>query len=87
MIKKGIILFWIQHLQQSRRWITTEISSDFVHFINHKNWIVGTGAPQPLNNFTRHGPDIGSPVPSDFSLIMNAAQRDSDKLPAQSSGD
>ncbi|MMZ63817.1 hypothetical protein D1872_260970 [compost metagenome] len=43
MIAKRIVLLRVQHLQQSRGRITTEVRSHFVNLIKQKDRIHGTG--------------------------------------------
>ena len=54
MITKGIILSWIQHLQQSRGRISLVITAHLVHLIQEENRIAGTGFLKSFQDAARN---------------------------------
>ena len=87
MVAEGEVLLGIEHLEQGRRGIAPEVGPDLVDLVHHEDGVVGPGAPDALDDPTRHGPDVGAAVSSDLGLVADSAQRHPDELPSQGAGD
>src|SRR3989338_5603357 len=74
MITEGVVLLRIQHFQEGRRWISTEIGSHLVDLIEHKDRIVGTSLFDSLNDPARQGSDIGPPVSANLCFITDPSK-------------
>ena len=83
MIREGMVLRRIQDLQQRRRRIPPEIPAHLIHLVQHQHGVLHAGPADRLNNPPRHGADVGAPVPSELSFIMNAAKADPFKAAPQ----
>src|SRR5579863_6176004 len=83
MIRKSVILFWIEHFQQRGGGISTEVHSDLVDLVHHEDGIVGTGLPDPLDDPAGERSDIGPAVAPDLGLVADSPKRDPDKLSAE----
>ena len=83
MVTEGEILLRIENLQKCRRRISSKICTDLVHFIHHEYRIIPPTSPQSLDDPSRHGSHVCSPVPPYLSFVPDATERDSDKFPSQ----
>ena len=63
------------------------IRAEFVNFIEHKERVSDTHLTDGFKNATRHGANIGAPVPANFSFVAHATQRTSYKLASHCFGD
>ena len=74
MIPEGVVLLWIQDLQQGRGRVPAHVAADFVHLVQHDHRVHGFHLVQGLDDTARHGAHIGSAVTADFAFVMHAAQ-------------
>ena len=86
MVAEVIILLGIQHFEQRRRRITSEIISELVDFIQHDDRIAGARLLHRLDETTRHRPHVGTTMTPNFSLVAHAPQRDPNKLASHGPG-
>ena len=86
VVKKGVVLFRIQDLQQSRRNIAAKILPDLVDFIQDHDGVGTARFFDALDNTTRHSANIGSAVTADGGLVVDTAQTHADIFPAQGPG-
>ena len=61
-------------------------AAHFVHFIQHDDGIHRLTIFQGLNQFSRHGSDVGTTMPFNFSFIAHAADRKTVKFSIQGTG-
>ena len=83
VIAERKVLLRVEDLQERRRRITTELLADLVDFVEHEHRIVGSRLFQPLDDASGERADICTTVAADFGLIMDAAERDTDKISAK----
>ena len=86
VVRKGIVLFRIKHLQKGARRIAAVIFGEFIYLIQYDNRIGRSAALNALHDPARHGSDIGPPVSANLRLIPDAAQTDSCVGPSKGSG-
>src|SRR5690606_6981037 len=87
MITKSIVLFRVEHLEQSCTRVASEISPKFVHLIQENDRVDRPRPFHQLNDLARQRTDIRSAMPADLSLIVHAAKREAHKLSASRIGD
>src|SRR6266516_367177 len=80
VIPEVIVLFWVQNLEQRRRGITTPVSSDLVHLIQHNHRIVGFDTAQSLDDAPWHCANVSAAMAANLSLVTNAAERHTRKF-------
>ena len=86
VVRKGVVLFRIQHFQQSAGRVAVVGHPELVHFIQYNNRIGSPALLDPVHDSARHRSDIGSPVSADVCFIPHTAQADTYILPLQRSG-
>ena len=62
------------------------LASDFIDFIEEEDRIDGPRLGHSLNDATRHGPDVGSPMAANLSFVGNPAKSGFEKLPPEGTG-
>ncbi len=87
MVTEGEVLLGVQHLQQRRGGIASEIGANLVHLVQHEHRVLGPHALDGLDDATGQGANIGAAVPPYLRLIPHAAQRHANELSAQRAGD
>ena len=83
VVAEGVVLFGVQHFQQSGRGVAPEIGTQLVHFVQHDDRVAGTGLLDGLDDAAGHGADIGTAVAADLGLVMHAAQGQTLEMTAQ----
>ena len=86
VIRKGIVLLRIQHLQKSTGRIPIIGGGQLVNFIQHHNRIGGACLFHTVHNPSGHGSDIGSSMSPDIRLIPYTPQRNPHIFSGQSLG-
>ena len=86
MIGKCIVLFRIQHFQQSAGRIAVIRSGKLVHLVQHHNRIGSAALLDPVHNPARHCADVGPAMSADIRLIAHPAETDPHILPLQGMG-
>jgi len=74
MILELVILFRVEHLEQGRRRIATEILAELVDFVEQEQGIGGTRLLQVGDNLAGERSDIGPAMAADFRFVAHAAQ-------------
>ena len=87
VVGKGVVLLGVQHLQQGRRGVASEINAHLINLVQHEEGIEGPRPPHGLDDAARQGPDVGAAMASDLRLVADAAQADAHELPPQRLGD
>lgn len=62
MIQEVDVLFWIEQLQQSGRRVSLVTAPQFVDLIDEDKRVFRLRLFQTLNDFPRHGSDVGPAV-------------------------
>ena len=86
MIDESVILLRIQHFQQCRRRIATEVGAHLVHFIQQEQRVLHAGLAHVLQHLARHRADIGTTVTTNLGLVTHAAQRHAHELAVGGAG-
>ena len=73
IVMERIILFRVEHLQQSRLGVSAEIIAHLVYFVQDEHRIRGSCFFDVLQYPSRHGADIRLAVSADFRLIMQSS--------------
>src|SRR6266480_1451608 len=79
-IDEGLVLPWIEYLEQCAGRVAAKIGADLVDFIKHHDRVARAGPSQFLNNATRHRTDVGAAVPANLRFVTNPAQTHPHKL-------
>ena len=82
MIAEFGILFGVEHFQQRRARIATEIAPQLVDFVQHNQRIARLGAADGLDDTPGHRADICPPKTADLGFVADAAQAHADELAA-----
>ena len=82
-----MVLFRIEHFQQGRRRIATEIGAHLVDFIEQEQGIAHADFRQRLQNLARHRADVGAAMAADFRFVAYAAQGHAHELAVRRAGD
>src|SRR6478672_176169 len=85
-IDKGLVLPWIEHLEQCTGRVAAKIGADLVNFIKHHDRIAGASPSQFLNNATWHRTNVGAAVPANLRFVTNPAQTHPHKLSSERIG-
>ena len=83
MIRKGLVLLRIQHLQKRCARVSVIGAGQLVHLIQHHHRIGHAGLLNAVQNTSRHRAQVGSPVSPDVCLVPHTAQAHPDILPSQ----
>src|SRR5206468_5204 len=75
-IDKRVVLPRIEHFQQRAGRAAAKIRAALVDFIEHENRVPRTGAPQFLNDSTRHRSDVRAAMTTDLRLVAHTAETD-----------
>ncbi len=87
VIVEGEVLLGVQHLQQRRTGIATEIHAHFVHFIQAENGVVDAHLLQRLDDLAGQSADVGAAMPANLGFIAYPAQGEAHEAPARSARD
>ncbi len=85
MVREGVVLFGIEHLQQRRAGIAAEVVANLVHLVHHEHGVDGAGFLHALNNLTRQRASIRTPMTANRRFIVHTAQRHAHELTPQRS--
>ena len=85
VIAEGGVLFRIEHFHQRRRRITSEIASELINLVQHKNRIQRLSSANSLNDLAGQCANVSAAMSADFRLVVHAAERDADKFAAHRS--
>src|SRR6516164_4776734 len=82
VVVERVVLLGVEHLEQRRRRIATEVRTYLVDLVEQEQWIRGLGLAHQLDDFAGHGADIGAPVTPDLGLIVDTAERNAHEVAA-----
>ena len=86
VIRKFLVLFRIEHLEQRRRGIAPPVRAHLVDLVKHEHRVARTRDLHLLQYAAWHRANVGAPMPPDLGLVVNAAQREPYELPAKRAG-
>ena len=86
VIPEGVVLFAVQHLQQSRRRVAPHIAGQLVDLVQHQQGIHGAAADHRVDDPAGHGADVGFPVSPDVRLVPDTAQTQPGQFPVHGLG-
>src|SRR5262245_7256507 len=87
MILKRGVLRRLQDIQQRCRSFTVQTSACLVDFIQHKDRVLGSGFPNPLDNIARERADISAAVSTDLCLVVDTTKTLAYEFSVHSSSD
>ncbi len=87
VILEGMVLFGIEHFEQSRARVATEVGAKFIDFVKQENRINCPGLLHHLNDLARQRADVGATMAANLCFVTHAAERQAHKLPAGSPSD
>ena len=80
VVAEGEILLGVEHFEQGRRGVATEIHAHLVDFIETEHRVVALDLFEALDDLSRQRADVGAPVAPDFGLIAHAPEREPDEV-------
>ena len=87
VIPVGAVLFPVQHLQQGRTGIPPIVGTHFINLVQQDHRVGCSCLGHSGHNPAGHSAHISFSVAADVRLIMNAAQRNTNHFPVETSGD
>ena len=87
MVCKAEVLFRVEDFQQRTCGVASEITSDFIKFVEHKYGIFAAALSQFLQYSAGHSADISSPMSPDVGFISYPAERYTNEFSSHSSCD
>ena len=87
MVGKGVILFRVEHFQQSGSGVAAVIEPEFINFIQHNERIDRADPFHRLDDSAGHSADVCAPVSANFRFVAHAAETQSGKFAVQCFGD
>ena len=83
VVREGVVLLRVEHLEQRRGGVAAEVGAELVHLVEHEDRVLALGAAQALDDLARQRADVGAAVAADLGLVAHAAQADAVELAAQ----
>src|SRR5436305_13389524 len=83
MIGESVVLRRVEHFEQRRRRIASEIRSDFIKLVEENDRITAFDTAQGLNDAAGQSADIGAAMAADFGFVAHAAESNAGEFPAQ----
>ena len=80
VIHEHVILFWIEHFEQGRGRVATEVHRHLVDFVQHEDGIPGAGLLHHLKNLARQGANVCPAMAANLGLIAHAAEGKPDEF-------
>ena len=74
VVGEGVVLLGVEHLQQGRSRVTTEVLAHLVDFVEQEERIAHADLGDALQDLARHRADVGAAVATDLGLVTHAAQ-------------
>src|SRR5579885_2942336 len=78
-----MVLLRVKDFQQRGCRVAPEVRADLIDLIEDEERVGGAGGRHGLENAARQRADVGTPMPANFGLVVNAAQREAHKLAVQ----
>src|SRR3954451_21255899 len=82
MVVEGVVLLWIEHLEQCARRIAAPVRAQLIDFVQQDERIGCLRLLYRLDDLAGYGADIGAPVSADFRFVAYAAEAHADELAA-----
>src|SRR4051812_23084880 len=83
MISERDVLFRIEHLEQSRCGITTEIVPELVDFVEDKHGVLRFRTAQSLDDLPWKRANVRASMSADLRLVAHAAERHAHEFAAE----
>ena len=80
MVVERVVLLRIEHLEQRRGRVATEVGTHLVDLVEQEQRVRALGLAHRLDDLAGHRADIGAPVAADLRLVAHAAQRQPHEL-------
>ena len=87
VVGEVLVLLGIEHLEQRGGRIAAPVSAHLVDLVEHEDRVARPRDFHLLEDSSRHGADVGSPVTADLGLVVDAAEREPHELAPQGPGD
>jgi len=87
MVPEGVVLRWIEHLEQRGGRVAGVADSQLVHLVEKHHRVHRAGLAQRAHDSAWQCSDVGPPVAADLRLVADAAERDPDEAAAECPGD
>ena len=87
MVTIVVVLFRVQHFQQSSTGIAAVVGTQFVDLVQQQHRIAAARLRHGGHDTAGHRADVGLPVSPDVRLVVNAAKGNSRHFPIQAPGD
>ena len=87
VVLEGCVLLRIEHFKKCRRRIAAEVRAELVNLIEHEDRILRARLLDPLHDATGERADIGSAVPTNLRLVVQATKAHAHKLAAHRASD
>jgi len=82
VVAEGVVLRRVEDLKQRRRGVTAVVGTDLVHLVEQHDRVHRASLTDGPDDPAGQRPDVGAPVPADFRLVPDPAERDPDELAA-----
>jgi hypothetical protein len=87
VVLERVVLLRIEHLEERRRRIATEVHPELVDLVEEEHRVLRARTLHPLDDPAGERADVRSPVATDLGLVPNAAERHADELPSERARD
>ena len=87
VVLEGCVLLRVEHFKKCRRRIAAEVRAELVDLIEHEDRILRARLLDPLHDATGERADIGSAVPTNLRLVVQATKAHAHKLAAHRASD
>ena len=87
VIAEGVVLRRIEHFEQRRRRVAPPIGAELVDLVEQHHGVHRTGVDQRPHDATGTGADVGAPMATDLGFVVDAAERGTDELATEGTGD
>ena len=77
MVHEREVLLGVEDLEECGGGVAAEVRPQLVHLVQHEDRVAAAGPPEPLDDLTRKGADVGAAVTADLRLVPDAAERQS----------
>merc|ERR1719502_585157 len=87
MVGEGVILRWIQHLEQRRGRVPADVAPELVDLVEQDDGICAARLADGLDDGSGHGPDVRSTMAANLCLVVHASKRNAPEAPVEGGGD
>src|SRR5712692_7549171 len=80
MVVERIVLFGVEHFEQRRRRVATEVRRHLVDLVEQQHRVARAGFAHALDDLAGEGADVGAAMAANLRLVTYSAERDADEL-------